>query len=114
MSHLRLVSSTDGIHFSQSDGTSPILGKGPLETFGIEDCRVTQIGSEFLLDFTAVSLNGVGVGLKTTSDWSEIQDHGMILPPHNKDCAISERRSTDFTMRCIAQVALNWGATTYG
>jgi predicted GH43/DUF377 family glycosyl hydrolase len=92
MSHLRLVSSTDGIHFSQPVGTSPILGKGSLETFGIEDCRITHVDSQFCLTYTAVSLNGVGVGLKTTSDWSEIHDHGMILPPHNKDCAIFEEK----------------------
>ncbi len=92
MSHLRLVSSTDGIHFTQPEGTSPILGKGALETFGIEDCRVSQIESQYCLTYTAVSLNGVGVGLKTTSDWSAIQDHGMILPPHNKDCAIFEEQ----------------------
>ena len=92
MSHLRLVCSSDGIHFTQPDGSSPILGKGPLETFGIEDCRVSQIGSEFYLTYTAVSSNGVGVGLKTTFDWSEVKDHGMILPPHNKDCAIFEEK----------------------
>lgn len=88
MSHLRLVSSKDGVHFSQPSGTSPIFGHGPLETFGIEDCRVTQLGFQFCLTYTAVSSNGVGVGLKTTTDWSAFQDHGMILPPHNKDCAI--------------------------
>ena len=92
MSHLRLVSSLDGIHFSQSPGTSPILGRGELETFGIEDCRVTQLASEYCLTYTAVSENGVGVGLKTTSDWASFHDHGMILPPHNKDCAIFEEQ----------------------
>ena len=92
MSHLRLVSSSDGVHFSQPVGSSPILGKGPLETFGVEDCRVTQIKDQFCLTYTAVSHNGVGVGLKTTADWSTIQDHGMILPPHNKDCAIFEEK----------------------
>jgi predicted GH43/DUF377 family glycosyl hydrolase len=92
MSHLRLVSSEDGIRFSEPAGTRPILGKGPLETFGIEDCRVSQIESQFCLTYTAVSLSGVGVGLKTTSNWSEIKDHGMMLAPHNKDCAIFEEK----------------------
>ena len=92
MSHLRLVSSGDGIRFSQPTGTAPILGKGSLETFGIEDCRVTLIDSQYCLTYTAVSLNGVGVGLKTTSDWSRIQDHGLIFGPHNKDCAIFEEK----------------------
>ncbi len=92
MSHLRLVSSENGIHFSAPVGTFPILGSGTLETFGIEDCRVTRIGHQYCLTYTAVSLNGVGVGLKTTTDWSTLQDHGMILPPHNKDCAIFEEQ----------------------
>jgi predicted GH43/DUF377 family glycosyl hydrolase len=92
MSHLRLVSSTDGVHFSQPAGTGPILGRGALETFGIEDCRVTQIGSEYCLTYTAVSGNGVGVGCKRTTDWSSFRDHGMILPPHNKDCAVFEEQ----------------------
>lgn len=90
MSHLRLVSSGDGIHFTQPAEASPIFGRGALETFGIEDCRVTQLGPQYCLTYTAVSENGVGVGFKTTTDWSEFRDHGMILPPHNKDCAIFE------------------------
>jgi predicted GH43/DUF377 family glycosyl hydrolase len=92
LSHLRLVSSTDGIHFSQPPGTAPIVGRGALETFGIEDCRVTQFDSQYYLTYTAVSENGVGVGLKTTSDWASVRDHGMILPPHNKDCAIFDEQ----------------------
>jgi predicted GH43/DUF377 family glycosyl hydrolase len=92
MSHLRLVSSEDGIHFSEPADRSPILGSGALETFGIEDCRVTRIGPEFCLTYTAVSENGVGVGFKTTRDWAEMQSHGMILPPHNKDCAFFVER----------------------
>lgn len=92
MSHLRLVSSEDGIHFSEPPNRSPILGHGALETFGIEDCRVTKVGSEYCLTYTAVSESGVGVGFKTTRDWSEIQTHGIILPPHNKDCAIFDER----------------------
>lgn len=95
MSHLRLVSSDDGIHFSEPPGSRPIVGEGSLETFGIEDCRVTQLGSEYCLTYTAVSENGVGVGLKTTSDWSALRHRGMILPPHNKDCAIFEERISD-------------------
>jgi predicted GH43/DUF377 family glycosyl hydrolase len=92
MSHLRLVSSIDGITFSDPSGVTSILGRGALETFGIEDCRATQIGEKYCLTYTAVSENGVGVGLKTTTDWVSFEDHGMILPPHNKDCAIFEEK----------------------
>ncbi len=88
MSHLRLVASEDGIHFREQLGFPTMFGQGELESFGIEDCRVTQIGETYYLTFTQVSEHGVGVGLRTTTDWRDIRQHGMILPPHNKDCAI--------------------------
>ena len=65
-----------------------MFGQGELESYGIEDCRVTQIGETYYLTFTQVSEHGVGVGLRSTTDWRKIRQHGMILPPHNKDCAI--------------------------
>src|SRR6201992_1789463 len=43
VSHLRLLASTDGIHFSEQEGYAALFGKGILERFGIEDSRVTQI-----------------------------------------------------------------------
>jgi predicted GH43/DUF377 family glycosyl hydrolase len=88
LSHLRLVSSEDGTHFTEDPAYPPLFGRGELETCGIEDCRVTQIGSVYYLTFTAVSAHGVGVGLRSTDDWRRITSHGMIFPPHNKDCAI--------------------------
>ena len=87
LSHLRLVSSQDGIHFTDP-GRPPLYGRGELEGFGIEDCRVVEIDGTYHLTFTAVSHHGVGVGLRTTTDWQTFQSHGMIIPPHNKDCAI--------------------------
>jgi predicted GH43/DUF377 family glycosyl hydrolase len=88
LSHLRLLCSDDGIHFYEPEGYHPITGEGILQTFGIEDCRVTFLENKYYLTFTSVSDNGVGVGLKTTTDWKNFQSHGMILPPHNKDCAV--------------------------
>ncbi len=88
MSHLRLVASDDGVHFREPANFSPMFGQGDLEAYGIEDCRVTEIDSTYYLTFTAVSEHGVGVGLRSTADWRNIRSHGMILPPHNKDCAI--------------------------
>jgi predicted GH43/DUF377 family glycosyl hydrolase len=92
LSHLRLLCSEDGIHFYEPAGYQPLVGEGMLQTFGIEDCRVTRLDDKYHLSFTAVSGNGVGVGLRTTTDWKSFQSHGMILPPHNKDCAIFEER----------------------
>lgn len=92
LSHLRLVCSDDGVQFYEPKDYPRLTGEGGLETFGIEDCRVAQLKDTYYLTFTAVSPNGVGVGLRTTHDWKQFRSHGMIIPPHNKDCAIFEEK----------------------
>lgn len=91
VSHLRLFSSADGIRFE--DAGLQIHGRGPRETFGIEDCRVaTMDDGRYALTYTAVSADGYGVGLKTTRDWQEFEDFGLVLPPANKDAAVFEEK----------------------
>jgi beta-1,2-mannobiose phosphorylase / 1,2-beta-oligomannan phosphorylase len=92
LSYLRLVYSADGKNFRESADYPPIFGKGPSEAFGIEDCRVTQIGDKYYLTYTKVSSSGVGVGLMVTADWKHFARKGMIFPPHNKDCALFEEK----------------------
>ena len=93
ISHLRLVCSDDGLHFYEpTDRPTKIMGQGPLETFGIEDCRVSLIDGVYHLTYTQVSENGVGVGLMRTRDWRTFERVGMILPPHNKDCCLFEEK----------------------
>jgi len=92
MSHLRLLSSEDGIHFAEPRNGRPLMGSGELETYGIEDCRVAQIGDTYYLTYTQVSSNGVGVGLRTTRNWLDFDHVGMIFAPHNKDCAIFDEQ----------------------
>ncbi|WP_158797928.1 glycoside hydrolase family 130 protein [Pedobacter sp. L105] len=92
ISHLRLLCSTDGVHFEEPEGYAPLFGNGPLERFGIEDCRVAKIENTYYLSYTAVSESGVAVGLRTTTDWKNFESKGLILPPHNKDCAIFEEK----------------------
>ncbi len=92
LSHLRLLCSDDGVRFEEPDGYSLLTGLGRYETYGIEDCRVSQIGEVYYLTYTAVSADGVGVGMRTTRDWRHFDSHGVILPPHNKDCAIFEEK----------------------
>jgi len=88
LSHLRLVCSDDGVHFNEPNGYTPIFGKGPQESFGIEDCRVTTMEDGYHLSYTKVAPEGVGVGYIFTKNWKEFERRGMIFPPHNKDCAI--------------------------
>lgn len=92
LSHLRLLCSDDGVKFYEPEGYPILVGEGNLQAFGVEDCRVTFIENKYHLTFTAVSGNGVGVGLRTTTDWKNFESHGMMLPPHNKDCAIFEEK----------------------
>ncbi|MBE3559718.1 MAG: glycoside hydrolase family 130 protein [Ktedonobacteraceae bacterium] len=87
LSHLRLAVSTDGINFQVAE-TPTLLAEGELETFGIEDCRVSRIENRYYLTYTAVSADGYGVGLISTEDWQTFVRHGMILAPNNKDCAL--------------------------
>lgn len=94
LSHLRLASSDDGVHF-QVDEQPTLLGEGPLETFGIEDCRVTQIDDTYYLTYTAVSSDGYGVGLITTRDWQNYQRHGMMISPNNKDSTLFSEKIGD-------------------
>jgi predicted GH43/DUF377 family glycosyl hydrolase len=95
LSHLRLLSSEDGIHFMEPGQSPPLMGNGELETYGIEDCRVAQIGDTYYLTYTQVSANGVGVGLRSTRNWKDFAHEGMIFSPHNKDCAIFEEKIGD-------------------
>jgi len=92
VSHLRLLSSTNGIDFHEEEGYPGLFGKGNLERFGIEDCRVTLLEGLYHLTYTAVSDSGVGVGLQTTRNWQQFERKGMILPPHNKDVAIFDEK----------------------
>ncbi len=93
ISHLRLVCSDDAVHFYEpEDFPTKILGQGPLESFGIEDCRVSLIDGIYHLTYTQVSESGVGVGLMRTINWRTFNREGMILAPHNKDCTIFEEQ----------------------
>ncbi len=92
LSHLRLVASDDGVRFHEPKGYSPLFGQTELETFGIEDCRVSQIGKDYYLTYSVASPHGVGVGLRSTADWHTIRNHGMIFTTQNKDCAIFEEK----------------------
>ena len=90
LSHLRVLCSEDGKNFKEPNTSNFLKGIGELEKYGIEDCRVSKIQDTYYLTYTAVSENGVGVGLRTTKDWRNYQYLGLIFPPHNKDCAIFE------------------------
>ena len=91
ISHLRLARSRDGVEFT-IDPEPTILPFGPMETYGIEDPRITKIDGRYLIQYTAVSEHGVAVGLIETVDWKNFRRIGLIFPPQNKDVCIFPRR----------------------
>lgn len=92
LSYLRLVCSDDDLHFYEDPAYPPVFGEGAMESFGIEDCRVAVMEDGFYLTYTMVSPVAVGVGLIITQDFKTFERKGMIFPPHNKDCAIFEKK----------------------
>jgi predicted GH43/DUF377 family glycosyl hydrolase len=91
LSHLRLAWSDDGRYFTVEDEPT-LRGEGPLETLGVEDCRVGELDGSYWLTYAAVSPVGYGVGLISTADWKSFERHGMIFTTPNKDCAIFPRK----------------------
>jgi beta-1,2-mannobiose phosphorylase / 1,2-beta-oligomannan phosphorylase len=87
LSHLRLAASDDGRTFTVS--TEPwLVGSSSLDSFGLEDPRVSVVGGRFHITYTAVSTGGAGTALAVTSDWRDITEHGLIFLPTNKNCVL--------------------------
>ncbi|WP_054025984.1 glycoside hydrolase family 130 protein [Bacillus sp. FJAT-28004] len=87
LSYLRIARSKDGHHFTVDE--KPFLYPSQkLETFGIEDPRITQIGDIYYIYFSAVSPVGVGESMVSTTDFEKVKHHGMIFGPDNKDVLI--------------------------
>lgn len=87
LSHLRRAFSTDGIHF-QIDDKPWIFPQGLMESWGVEDPRITQIENTYFITYTAVSPHGVSVGLIETKDFETYTRKGLILPVDNKDVSL--------------------------
>ncbi len=87
LSHFRLAWSDDGENFTVEDEPMAI-GEPVYESLGIEDARVTQLENTYYLTYTAVSRNGYGVGMRSTKDWKHFNNHGIVIPPFNKDAAL--------------------------
>lgn len=87
LSYIRIARSKDGHHFTV-DEKPFVYPSNSLETFGVEDPRVTQIGDTYYIYFSAVSPVGVGESLVSTKDFVNVTHHGMIFGPDNKDVLI--------------------------
>ncbi|MEI2401531.1 BtaManbiosPhlase [Niallia taxi] len=87
LSYLRIARSKDGRHFT-IDNEPFIYPSNKLESLGIEDPRITKIEDTYYIYYSAASQVGVGEAMVSTKDFKEIQYHGMIFAPENKDVAI--------------------------
>lgn len=87
ISYLRLARSQDGRYFTV-DKEPFVYPMNKHEIFGIEDPRITKIDDTFYICFTAVSPHGVGVSMISTKNFIDIEHHGLIFSPENKDVAI--------------------------
>ena len=91
LSHFRRAFSNDGRNF-KVDSKPWIFPFGEMESWGIEDPRVTKIEDKYLITYTAVSKHGVSVGLIETKDFNHFERKGLILPVDNKDVSIFSRK----------------------
>ena len=91
ISHLRVARSRDGISFDVE--SSPALSPATeLESFGIEDARITLIDGTYWINYTAVSPLGIATALASTKDFRTFERHGIIFPPNNRDVTILPER----------------------
>lgn len=87
LSYLKVVYSGDG---RSTDGfTGPVVTPhGPYEVYGIEDPRITLIGSTYYITYVAVSPWGISTALMSTTDFQSFRRHGLIFCPDNKDVVL--------------------------
>jgi predicted GH43/DUF377 family glycosyl hydrolase len=87
VSHLRVARSRDGIHF-EVERQPALLPGDPLEEFGVEDPRITELDGVYWINYTAVSRHGVATSLASTRDFRTFERHGMIFTVENRDVTI--------------------------
>jgi len=91
ISHLRLARSADGINFDIED--TPALGPAnDIESFGIEDPRISRIDGTYYISYVGVSPFGVTSCLASTKDFKSFERHGVIFCPENKDVVLFPER----------------------
>jgi predicted GH43/DUF377 family glycosyl hydrolase len=96
LSHLRLARSADGVTFTVEDRPA-IFPELATEAFGVEDCRITQIGDTCWITYKGVSPDGICVSIASTKDFVSFERHGISFCPHNLDVAIfPEKVGGDF------------------
>lgn len=87
-----LARSDDGFHFTADP--APFLTparSGPFaayEEFGVEDPRITKIGGEHLITYSAYSRNGVRIALAKTTDFRSVERVSLITEADYRNVVI--------------------------
>jgi predicted GH43/DUF377 family glycosyl hydrolase len=87
ISHLRVARSPDGVHFAL-DPDVAIRPADPMEEYGIEDPRITEIDGVFQITYVAVSRLGITTARMSTTDFRTFERHGTIMYPDQKDVVL--------------------------
>jgi len=87
ISHLRVARSRDGESFT-IDERPALRPETPLESWGLEDPRITPLDDRYLITVKAVGPWGVASELFSTRDFVRFERHGVIVPPENLDVVL--------------------------
>lgn len=91
ISHIVVVRSPDGRTVDSTRGAR-FLPETEVETFGVEDPRITPIDGRFYFTYVAVSPHGAATALASTDDFERFERHGVIFPAENKDVLLFPER----------------------
>lgn len=90
LSHLTVARSLDGLRDWRIE-PQPVVGPERARyhhRWGAEDPRITRIGDEYLIAYTAFSPGGPLVALASTTDFRELTRRAIVSPPDDKDAAL--------------------------
>lgn len=109
--------STDGLNFETSE-VPFIAPDADFDRCGAEDARVSEVDGVYLITYTALGhpafgeVDGIRIGLASTTDWKTVRKHGIIGPDvRDKDAVIFPGRiggRIAMLHRIVPNVQLVW------
>ena len=91
ISHLRLYQSADGRSFEPAE-IARFTPADEMETYGVEDPRITPLDGAYYITYVAVSKHGAATALARTEDFKTFERMGVIFPSENKDVLLFPER----------------------
>lgn len=90
-SHLQVVRLGDGRSVREATGAR-FVPEGPMEEFGVEDPRITELDGRYYFTYVSVSRHGACTSLASTVDFRSFERHGVIFCSENKDVVLFPER----------------------